>query len=330
MGFSFLRFSFLFSFLLTGHQPPAGTMDHKTDILSTLAYFDLFQYPVTAKEIYFFLPRPMPIPEFEKALRELLSGGLVFCWEEVYSVRNEPALMQRRQKGNRLAAEMLFTAEKVARLLAGFPYILGVGVSGSLSKQYADEGSDIDLFIITTKNRLWIARTCLHLLKKLSFLIHREDWFCMNYFVDEMALEIPEKNMYTAIEIVTLIPMKGAPAFDRFLTANRWTDQALPHSYRRLMLSEDRPASYMKRIFEALFDNAFGDALDRWLMHLTASRWLKKTRAGKRNNRGVVMSLAATRHTARPAPGDYQRWLLDTYETKVVELSKKLLRREMI
>jgi hypothetical protein len=206
-------------------------MDTKADILTTLAYFDLFHYPVMQKEIHFFLPHRVPSLEFEKALQELLDNGLIFMWVGFYALCNEEWLVQRRMKGNLLAREMLGTAGKIAALLSRFPYIRGVGVSGSLSKQYADEGSDIDLFIITARNRLWVGRTFLHLLKKLSFLIGREDWFCMNYFVDEAALEIPEKNLYTAIEIVTLIPMQGTLAFLSFGAANSWTEQVLPNSY---------------------------------------------------------------------------------------------------
>jgi hypothetical protein len=299
-------------------------MNSKAIILATLAYFDLFHYPVTAGEIRFFLPHPMTASELDQALGQLLESGLVFMWEGFYTLRNEQALVQRRQKGNLLAADMLHTAEKVAALLSRFPYIRGVGVSGSLSKHYADEGSDIDLFIITEKNRLWIARTFLHLLKKLAFIIRREDWFCMNYFVDELALEIPEKNMYTAIEIVTLIPMQGASAFADFAEANRWTDRVLPQSGRQLSLQGERKASLLKRGLETLLNNAFGDLLDSWFMQLTAGRWLKKTQAGKKNNRGVLMSLSAAKHSARPTPGDFQKGLLQAYERKVKEMQEKL------
>jgi len=199
-----------------------------------------------------------------------------------------------------------------------------VGISGSLSKHYADEGSDIDLFIITARNRLWIARTILHMVKKLSFLIHREHWFCMNYFVDEEALEIPEKNIYTAIEIVTLIPMQGIQAFSDFESANAWTEGMLPNSYGRLILSGNERTSILKRVAEKLLAGVSGMRLEDWLMRLTAERWLKMTESGKKNNRGVIMSLEAKSHSARPAPGDYQEGLLQAYEQKVTEVLGKL------
>ena len=299
-------------------------MNSKASILSTLVYFDLFHYPITAGEIRFFLPQRISPAELERSLGELLESGLVFMWEGFYTIRNEQGLVERRRKGNRRAADMLHTAEKVAALLARFPYIRGVGVSGSLSKHYADEGSDIDLFIITAKNRLWLARTFLHALKKLSFIVRREDWFCMNYFVDELALEIPEKNMYTAIEIVTLIPMQGGTAFADFAEANRWTDRVLPQSIERRTIRGGRRVPILTRALEVLLDNALGDVLDGWLMRLTARRWARKTLAGRKNNRGVLMSLAAGKHSARPEPGEFQKGLLQAYERKRRELLEGL------
>jgi hypothetical protein len=295
-------------------------MDNKAAILATLAYFDLFQYPLTEREIYFFLSRHIPPPAFEHALGALLAEGRVFSVDGFYSLRNDPALVHRRRSGNALAARMLGTADRITALLSHFPFVRAVGVSGSLSKQYADKDSDIDLFIITAPGRLWIARTLLHGLKKVSFLLRRQDWFCMNYFIDETALRIPEQNLYTAIEIVTLLPLRGAGVFTAFRKANDWTDDYLPNSYGRVVYAgEDRP-SLLRRTLEKMFDNRLGDRLDRWLMTVTARRWHKKTEAGRRNNHGILMTMDATRHTARPDPAAFQRNLLDTYERKVAEL----------
>jgi predicted nucleotidyltransferase len=291
-------------------------MDNKAAILSTLAYFDLFQYPLTEREVYFFLPRHMPPASFEHALGELLEEGLVFTWDGFFTLRNDPGLIRRRKTGNALAARMLKTAERITVLLSHFPYVRGVGVSGSLSKQYADESSDIDLFIITSTGRLWIARTLLHLLKKCTFLIRRQDWFCMNYFVDEAALEIPEKNLYTAIEIVTLLPMCGSDAFAAFRKANAWSDRHLPNSHGRVVFSRENTPSFPRRLLERALDNRLGDGIDRWLMRITARRWAKKTEEGRRNNRGIVLSMDATRHSARPDPKGFQQNLLETYERR--------------
>src|SRR4029453_8923510 len=91
-------------------------------------------------------------------------------------------------------------------LIASFPYVRCVCISGSLSKKYFDDTTDIDFFVITKPGRLWVCRTFLILFKKL-FLLNSKKYFCINYFIDSDNLEIPDQNIFTATELTTLIPM---------------------------------------------------------------------------------------------------------------------------
>ncbi len=57
---------------------------------------------------------------------------------------------------NRLAEIRLKDAKKYARVIANFPFIQAVFISGSLSKHVMKPNSDIDFFIITKPDRLWL------------------------------------------------------------------------------------------------------------------------------------------------------------------------------
>ena len=105
-----------------------------------------------------------------------------------------------------------------------------IGPFSSLSKNYADEHIDIDFFIITETNRLWIARTLMRVFYKMARLVGRHRWFCMNYYIDEAAMEIEEKNIFWPWEIITLIPMKGEEQINRFKQQNRWTGNSFRDS----------------------------------------------------------------------------------------------------
>lgn len=225
--------------------------------------------------------------------------------------------MHRRRKGNLKAKKLLYTAEKVAGLLSYFPFVRGVAISGSLSKNFADEQSDIDLFIITTKNRLWLARTFMHGFKKLTFLFNKQHFFCMNYYIDESMLEIKEQNIYTATEVVTLLPLRGITAFQNFYVHNDWSKSYLPNHSLKVTYTKEIHHPFFKKVIEAIFDNPIGSWLDRLLMYITAKRWAQKTKMGKLNNRGIVMSMEADRHYAKPNPQNFQKKLLDLYERKV-------------
>jgi predicted nucleotidyltransferase len=292
----------------------------KENILATLAYFDIFKYPLTSVEICSFLKNKYDQKDFEGELKLLCTTGAVYQFDELYALKNDYSLTVRRREGNKKAAALIKVAGKVSGFLFRFPYVRGIAVSGSLSKNYADENSDIDLFIITAKNRLWIARTMMHAFKKLTFLVNKQDYFCMNYYVDEQQLEIIEKTTYTAIEIVTLIPLRGKLVFEQFCAANAWTREYLPNKV--MDLSPLRPGrdSILKKILECTFNNSIGDAIDNLLMKITAGRWHKKTLMKKLNSKGKVMGMDANKHYAKPDPKNFQNKLLKQYDHKIADL----------
>jgi len=168
-------------------------------ILKVLAYFDIFQYPLTQNEIKQFLDQPVSETAMENAMQRLLDEKNIFRLRNFYSLQNDLLLAEKRIQGNLRAVKLLAKANKIGRFLFKFPFVNAVGISGSLSKQYADEKADIDFFVITKANRLWIARTIMHVFKKLTFLTGRQHFYCMNYYVDEAALHLRDKNIFTAV-----------------------------------------------------------------------------------------------------------------------------------
>ncbi|WP_183564825.1 nucleotidyltransferase domain-containing protein [Mucilaginibacter sp. SP1R1] len=292
----------------------------KKNILATLAYFDVFNYPLTREEICLFLPARYEPAQFDEAMACLVSSRLIYRFDKFYALKNDLYLIRRRNEGNRKAFEMIKTARKVGDILIKFPYVRGIAISGSLSKNYADDESDIDLFIITAPNRLWIARTLMHFLKKLTFLVNREHYFCMNYYIDEQQLEIAEKNVYTATEVVTLIPIQGDTTFADFFTANAWTRNYLPNHIMRMSTAKSIGKVFFKGAVEWLLNNRLGNALDDHLMKITAGRWNQKTRQKRLNNHGILLAMAVDKHYAKPDPQNFQYKLISRYETRVAQL----------
>lgn len=291
--------------------------DTAQNILKTLGYFDLFQYPLTSEEIYLFNSIKVSHSAIENELEILLSNNNVFRIGEFYSLHNNNLLAERRRNGNLLAAEHLKTAHRVAGFLSKFPYVKAIAVSGSLSKNFATDKTDIDFFIITAANRLWIARTCMHLYKKLTFLRNRQNWFCMNYYVDEHAMEIEEKNIFTAIEIATLLPMYGKECLEEFMEKNKWKNSFFPLKH----FSNTASAGLSKNLFGKLIESIFGGKLGDWadikLMGVTNKRWLKKAEKHQLNSRGGHLGMSINRHFSKPDPKNFQQTVINAYQKKV-------------
>lgn len=290
------------------------------NILKTLGYFDLFQYPLTRTEIGQFHAVNTSHAEIDAAIDLLLDEKTIFLLDEFYSLQKDPGLAERRRNGNRLANSQMQTAGRVARFLAKFPYVKGIAVSGSLSKNFATKNTDIDFFIVTEANRLWIARTAMHLYKKFTFLTGRQHWYCMNYYVDVKCMEIKEKNIFTAIESVTLLPMQGKKAMDDFMRHNSWVSEYFPS---KKIQTDDTPEinpGLVRRAIEKIFNNQLGDNIDAWLMRITEKRWQKKTKRRRLNSSGHLMSMVANRHVSKPDPKNFQDKVIEKYRVKLQQL----------
>lgn len=290
------------------------------DILAAVAYFDLFDYPLTQSEIFSYLRNACSHESFTEGLQHLTSTNHLRRFGEFYTLQDDPALVTRRRLGNQKAKRLLLTARKIAGFLSAFPFVRGVAVSGSLSKNYADEDSDIDFFIITSPNRLWLARTFMHVFKKLTYLGRKQHWFCMNYYIDGCEMQIREKNIYTAIEIATLMPLRGIRAFDHFYFHNAWAKELLPNQGMKVSYLKENQGPLVKKIFELLLDNALGNLIDNLLMKMTTTRWARKTALKKLNAKGSVLGMDGGKHYAKNRPETFQNKLIDRYEKKIYDL----------
>jgi hypothetical protein len=300
------------------------SIDYSQSALKTLVYFDLFDYPLTREEIGLFMDRKTTPDELTNTLNELKSAGLVTPYGDYYTLKNPASLVSRREAGNQLASELLPTAFRISSFLYHFPFVRGIGISGSLSKNFADEKADIDYFIITKANRLWITRTLMHLFKKLTYLVGKQHFYCMNYYVDEEALSIQERNPFTAIEVATLIPVCGNGSMENFFTANEWIDNYYPNYTIDVESRKNSRHSWLKKSLEFILNILPADKLDNYLLKLTTKRWKRKEEEHLLNSAGRPMGLHTNKHFSKPNPNHLQKQILELYEKRWRETKERL------
>jgi predicted nucleotidyltransferase len=289
-------------------------------IIKALAYFDIFNYPLTQEEITSFLDQPVAMQDVSEALQQLVAGKRVFRLGNFYSLQYDHTLLSRRTAGNYKAEALLTIAYKIGGFLYQFPFVRGIGISGSLSKNFADQQSDIDFFIITRTNRLWVARTLMHLFKKLTFITGHQHLYCMNYYIDEEAMRIDEQNIFTATELITLLPVCGNGTMDRFYDQNNWAADYFPNQKMHKQSLFLTRSTWFKRAVEWLLENRLGNALDNVLMRITSRRWMKKEQQQRTNAHGNRMGLHTGKHFSKPNPEYFQRKVLESLEKRLVEM----------
>jgi predicted nucleotidyltransferase len=298
----------------------------KESILKVLVYFDIFRYPLTRKEIESFLDRTFSEDELNDSFLELLASGRIFQLCEFYSLRNDMSLAEIRRKGNAHANILEKKAKEIAKFLYKFPYVRAIGLSGSVSKNFADENADIDYFLITKANRLWIARTFLVLFRKNPFLKNRNKYYCMNYFIDEADLVIKEKNIYTATELFTLIPLAGNGSLKKFYEKNSWSNNYFPNRDFPIIKEEiNFPEPWFKKLTEFILNNRFGNWLDNYFFKLTTARWQKKEEQKKLNAKGERLGLKTDKHFSKNNPIFFHDSFLEKYKKRIKEVEEKQL-----
>ncbi|WAC03765.1 nucleotidyltransferase domain-containing protein [Lacinutrix neustonica] len=195
--------------------------------LKPILYYSIFNYPLTKEEIFLY-SQSQNRDIIENEIKTLESINVLKEHKGFYIYNNDTAIAERRLISNRKAMQIMPKALKRAQFISKFPYVKSVSISGALSKGSYDNDGDIDFFIITKPNRLWIARTSLILYKKI-FLLNSKKYFCVNYFISTNHPEISEKNLFTATELATLIPVTGKKTYTAFLEKNSWAKKHFPN-----------------------------------------------------------------------------------------------------
>ena len=291
-------------------------------VVKSLAYFDIFNYPLTSQEVFNYLPVDGTTQvEVTRCLDELVEKKLVFRFGDFYSLRDEEQDIRRRVKGNRQAERWLEVARKQAHLIARFPYVTAVMASGSLSKGYMDEKSDLDFFIVTEPHGLWIARTLMVVYKRI-FLFNSHKTFCVNYFIDTKHLEIDEKNLFTAIELVTLIPLYNRGCYDDLLASNSWVRDYVPNYRKRPGNDAARERRPFIRRFSEFFLHPVAAQLDGFFMRISLKRW-KRLYERKYSKTDFAIAFKTLPHVSKNHPKNFQKTILDLYEMRLVEYSRR-------
>lgn len=253
--------------------------DLELEILQTIAYFDVFSYPLTEDQLISFLAHKVSTEnQLRQALDLLIEKKLIRTTQEYYysSTRTDVVVADRLQNERR-ASRMLAHARWISFFLKHVPFVRAVFITGSLSKHVAPDKSDIDYMIVAELNRLWICKMLLTGFRRI-FLFNSKKYFCVNLMVTEKGMYFPHHNYFTAIEIATTKVVWNTMAFQKLQTRNNWIYKYLPnwreHENGIRPLS-DSP-SFMQKLLETGMSILTLDTLNAILMNTARKFWRRK------------------------------------------------------
>ncbi len=218
----------------------------KEEILKTMIWFDLFSHPLTTYEIFKYLNLPSSLSEIIKALNEL--ADKIKNKNGFYYLNNRENIVDERFKRLNYFNNKVKKAKRFVNLISRLPFVRGVAVSNIIGDHNLKKGSDIDLFIISSKNRIWLTRFfCVFIAKILHLRPNKktkENKICLSFYISEDNLNLNKyllnpRDLYFVYWIANLqIIFSRNNVWQKFWSANIWLKKYLPNFSFPLLFSK--------------------------------------------------------------------------------------------
>ncbi len=243
----------------------------ETAILHAVAYADVFDYPLTAAEIHRYL---VGMPASLAVVHAALGNGRLAHRENYFTLPGREVIVEARFRRAEVAAQMWPRAVHYGRAIARLPFVRMVAVTGALAMDNVEPDTDVDYFIVTEPDRLWLCRALVIALV-VKPAARRGDVLCPNYLLSERALALCERNLFTAHELLQMTPIAGLPVYHQMRQANAWTTRFLPNAHdppQRVNLAPSVRRS-LRALAEVSLRTPAGDWLEQWEMDRKVRRF---------------------------------------------------------
>lgn len=234
-------------------------------VLATVAYADLFDFPLDGAEVQRDLIGVAAGEEATTAaIEHLCRRGDLQAAGAYLVLPGRRGLAELRWERSERAGRMWPVAQRLGETISRFPYVRLVAVTGSLAAGNPDARADVDYLIVTAPGRLWTVRALAILLVRLA----RQAGvvICPNYLLSARALALDHRDLFTAHELLQATPVAASAVYRHMLDSNRWAEHWLPNRYRRSRaLPPTLPdSSRFQQYGEALLGGMLGDRFEVW------------------------------------------------------------------
>ncbi len=297
-------------------------------ILKTIAFFDLFDYPLTAFEIYQYLGKKFALVEIMEVLADGAAGfsGRIESKNGFYFLFGREETATIRQKRYNYARRKIKKAARFARLFSLIPFVKVIAVANSLGAHNLRDGSDIDFFIITAPRRLWLSRFyCAGLAKLLNSRPRagqKRDKICLSFYIaaDRLNLDdlkLPGGDPYFDYWLKDLVLLYNKDkVYENFRAANGLGGKVPDNR----AVADGREFSDNKILNESRLEIArpktFGDRLEKILKKIQLKIMPSALRAAMNNSDGVIVNDRVLKFYLR----DRRREFKEKYGHKINEI----------
>ncbi len=292
----------------------------ETAIVKTIAYFDIFDYPLTTFEIWQYLEQKTTLREVKDTLSNPSlplerSFGFFF-------LPGRSEIITLRQERYRISNKKIKKLQRRLRLIQWLPGVRLICLANTIGTHNLRQQSDNDLLIITANNQLWSVKLLATALLEIFDLRPTEkdstDTLCLSFLIDESALNIShcrlETDLYFTYWLAGLIPLYGDPhIYQNLLIANPWLTQALPN----WSISNNEPIYRLqKKIFSSHCDNIFKHFFEQSAKYIHKHIMAKNLQILANKNQQVIM----TDHILKLHTSDRRVYFQTEHQKRLINL----------
>jgi len=282
--------------------------------LATLAYHDIFDYPLTLSEVrHLLVGKKATQAPVGQELARLVKAKKIGAKDGYFYLKGRAKTVNLRKQRSRWSKAKLKRASFFAQILKVIPTIKLVAISGALAMKNCHKDDDIDLVLITSAGSLWTTRFFANILL-LPFkrdprgqkIANRA---CLNVFIDESALKIRPPNLYLAHEICQMKPLWDRDGtYSRFIQANSWVKKYLPNwQPNRVTSAKLQVPSYKSNQFIT------------YHLALITERTLRSFQLAYMKSKITTEKIG--KHQLFFHPQDTEKWVMGKYQIRLKRLS---------
>jgi len=292
-------------------------------ILEIIAFFDIFDYPLTFMEISDYLGNQETKAEIWQELDGLTIRRQIQNVEGFYCLPDRSEIITIRKKRFNYANRKLKIAQRFTKWLKIWPFVKLVSVSNSIGDRNLRQESDIDFFIISSPGRLWLTRFLAAGLAKLigqrPTARNKQDKICLSFYLSSSQLnleplKLPGGDPYFDYWLRNLLVIYDRGGWEeKFLIAN-----LLKENINEKLCSSDGESTLMEKEVDQEKGTFLGDILEKILHHFQLWIMSPALKAASNNSAGVVINEGVLKLYLQDRRAEF----LEKYNKKINELLK--------
>ena len=258
-------------------------------IVEAIAFFDMFDFPLTLFEIWKYCGIKCSLSE----IRDNLENEKIENKNGFSFLRGREDIIKTRMKRYNITDRKFKKAIWVTKIFRFIPWIKMIAVANIYGANNAKKSSDIDLIIVAENKRIWVTRFfCVGIAKILDLRPkpnRKKNSICLSFFVTEDAMNLEKlklnfSNMdFNNVDDIIFIYWVAhfMPIYQRnntyhkFVEENKWLKNDLPNWFQFQSVNKRLVKKKFSTFYRDIIDLLFGELekrLMKWQLKIMPER----------------------------------------------------------